>query len=243
MEPCVSAIIPVFNGERYLARAVESILAQSYRPLEILVVDDGSTDRSAEVARRFGPAIRYIYQANAGAGAARNRGIALSTGAFVAFLDQDDLWAPDKLACQLDVLRAEASVGLVFGLVKQFYSPEWEGRRPASHVPAPPVPGYLPSALLIRRHCLDRVGPFQTHWRVAEWAEWYVRAVDAGEVSSMLPRLVAWRRLHGRNQGLVARASAQEYARVLRASLARRRGRAEPPAEHAARGGAGEVDR
>ena len=144
MQPCVSAIIPVFNGERYLAHALESILAQTYRPLEILVVDDGSTDRSAEVAHRFGPAIRYIYQANAGAGAARNRGIALSTGDFVAFLDQDDLWAPDKLACQMDVLRADAPVGMVFGLVQQFYSPEWEGRRSALHAPASPVPGYLP---------------------------------------------------------------------------------------------------
>jgi len=87
----ISVIIPVYNGERYLAEAIESALGQHYRPIEIILVDDGSTDRSAEVAKQVSQSIRYLYQAHGGAGAARNAGVDLAPGEFLAFLDPDDL--------------------------------------------------------------------------------------------------------------------------------------------------------
>src|SRR5207245_10700422 len=100
----VSAIIPVFNGERYLAEAIESVLAQTSPASEIVVVDDGSTDGSGAGAGRFGSAARLVFGGHAGAGAARNRGVAESTGELLAFLDADDIWPSDKLERQLAAL-------------------------------------------------------------------------------------------------------------------------------------------
>jgi glycosyltransferase involved in cell wall biosynthesis len=229
MNPLIGVIVPVFNGERYLGATLESILAQSYRPLEIVVVDDGSTDGSMAVIGRFGRAVNYVRQPNQGTGAARNRGVLHSTADYLAFLDQDDLWSSDKLIRQMEALRAHESADMVFGQVQQFRSPDWQestGSRIAC--PERPMPGYLPSALLVRRTSFLRVGPFDTRWRLGAWTDWYARARDAGLVAHMLSDVVAWRRIHGGNHGLVARASVREYARILKESLDRRRGWCRP---------------
>ncbi len=101
----VSAIIPVYNGEAFLADAVKSILKQNYQPLEIIIVDDGSTDSTAQVGARFGDAVRYHYQSNAGPPAARNKGLQMARGNVITFLDVDDLWRNDKLQLQISHLR------------------------------------------------------------------------------------------------------------------------------------------
>ena len=93
----ISCIVPVFNGELYLAEALESILKQSYRPLEIIVADDGSTDGTEAIVARFGTQVRYLYQPNSGPATARNLGLGAVRGEFVGFLDADDLWHPEKL--------------------------------------------------------------------------------------------------------------------------------------------------
>ena len=103
MKPLVSAIIPNFNYARFVCEAVESALAQTYDHLEVIVVDDGSSDDSLQVLKQFGDRIRVIAQPNAGVAASRNNGAAASSGEFVAFLDADDLWAPDKIAAQVEV--------------------------------------------------------------------------------------------------------------------------------------------
>src|SRR5919205_4589183 len=103
--PPIIVIIPVYNGESYVAEAIESILDQTYRPAEVIVVDDGSTDNTAEVVKRFGDVVQYHHQPNRGAGAARNRGVELSHGEFLAFLDADDLWHKDKLAHQIQAFK------------------------------------------------------------------------------------------------------------------------------------------
>src|SRR5262249_2428536 len=97
----ISCIVPVFNGERYLREALDSILAQTYQPLELIVLDDGSTDGTAALVAGYGERIRYLWQANAGEAGARNRGLSIAQGEFVAFLDADDLWHPEKLRRQL----------------------------------------------------------------------------------------------------------------------------------------------
>lgn len=222
--PLVSVVVPVHNGERYVADAIESVLAQAYRPLEIVVVDDGSTDHSAQVLARFGDQIRYSYQENRGTGAARNRGVDLARGRLLAFLDQDDLWTAGKLALQIETLADDPSAGGVFGMVAQFHSPELGDEWKASiHCPAHPVPGYLPSALLVWREAFLRVGLFQEHWKLVEWTEWMVRAIEAGISFRLLPQVVARRRLHERNKGLAMRVFRDEYPRILKALLDRRR--------------------
>src|SRR3989442_11135038 len=98
--PRVSVVIPVYNGERYLADAIQSVLDQTYQNFEVIVVDDGSTDGSAEVAQRFGEAIRYVHQANGGGSKAGKIGIPRARGLYPSFLEQDDFWVPDKPATQ-----------------------------------------------------------------------------------------------------------------------------------------------
>jgi glycosyltransferase involved in cell wall biosynthesis len=113
MNDLVSVVIPVFNGSRYLAEAVRSVLDQTYPRVEVVAVDDGSTDDSPRVLAGFGERVRVIRQANSGVAAARNTGMSNARGEFVAFLDQDDYWRPEKLARQVDRFRASGRVGLV----------------------------------------------------------------------------------------------------------------------------------
>jgi glycosyltransferase involved in cell wall biosynthesis len=111
--PLVSAVIPAYNTERYLRRAIDSVLAQTYRPIECIVVDDGSTDRSAQIARSYGERVRCIAQRNAGASAARNTGIQAAQGEYIAFLDADDYWLDTKIEHQMRVLADNPGLSLV----------------------------------------------------------------------------------------------------------------------------------
>ena len=115
----VSVVIPVYNGESFLLEAIGSVRRQGHSPLEIIVVDDGSTDRSAGIATGLGDAVRYVRQDNMGAAGARNRGIRMATGAVIAFLDADDVWSEHKLALQLAHLRADPSLELVRGYTQR----------------------------------------------------------------------------------------------------------------------------
>ena len=110
----VSVVIPAFNGERFIGPTIESALAQTYSSVEIIVVDDGSTDATQEAVRRFGDRVRYLRQSNQGGAAARNQGISAARGDWVAFLDQDDLWLPQKLERQAAVFLAEPSTVVCF---------------------------------------------------------------------------------------------------------------------------------
>ncbi|MFN8492866.1 MAG: glycosyltransferase family A protein [Caldilineaceae bacterium] len=219
----VSVIIPVYNGERYLSAAIESVLAQNYRPLEIIVVDDGSTDDSAAVAKRF-PA-HYVWQAQSGASAARNHGIALAQGEFLAFLDADDLWVEDKLQCQTQALATDPELAMVFGQVEQFYSPEITNESALPDLGTRhTLAGVHVGAMLIRRRAFTQVEPFDPQWQVAHFIEWYTRAQKIGLKSLILPQVVMKRRIHTTNLGIRAYIQArQEYVRLTKATLDQRR--------------------
>jgi glycosyltransferase involved in cell wall biosynthesis len=226
-QPLVSAIVPVRNCERYLAEALESALAQTYLPVEIFVVDDGSADGSGEIAKSYVPAVRYIFQTSAGAAAARNRAIPLAKGEFFAFLDADDVWLPDKLALQMAAFDAEPDLDIVTGHVRQFISPELdaEGMK-GVYCPPEPMPGYIPSAILVKREAFFRVGLFDENYPAEyqmEFLNWCARAKELGLHIKVLPELVARRRLHQTNQER-SRNSRLEIVRILKASLDRRRG-------------------
>ena len=111
--PLVSVIIPSYNAARYVAEAVASALAQTYQPLEIILINDGSTDDTEEVILPYVGKVRYFYQPNRGLSVTRNRAIALARGELIAFLDADDVWLPEKLARQVDCLTQNPRVGLV----------------------------------------------------------------------------------------------------------------------------------
>jgi glycosyltransferase involved in cell wall biosynthesis len=225
-KPDITAIVPVFNGERYLAQALASITAQTLPPREIIVVDDGSTDGSAAAASSFGHGVVCVRQAHAGAAAARNRGALIAKGDWLAFLDADDLWCPDKLRSQSDALAGNPDLEMAFGHVEQFLCPSLddETRRRLS-CPGEPLPGYHAGTLLIGRPAFTATGGFDEALASGEFLDWYARASEAGLRSVMLPEVVMRRRLHGANQGIYGRADyAPSYLRVLRAAIQRRRG-------------------
>ena len=231
-EPRVSVVVPVHDGERYLAAAIESVLGQTRPPAEVIVVDDGSTDGSVQVAERYAPrGVRCHSQANAGGGAARNRGVALSDGDFIAFLDADDLWERGKLELQLAAFAADPSLDLVFGRVRQFVSPDLDPED-ARRLVCPPGldPGYIPSAVLMRRAAMERVGPLREDLDVGEFVDWMARAREAGLRDTMLPDHVVSRRLHKTNQGVIHATDRSDFARVVKAALERRRAGAGTPA-------------
>jgi glycosyltransferase involved in cell wall biosynthesis len=220
----VSVIIPVYNGDRYLDEAIQSVLSQTYKPIEIIIIDDGSSDRTAEVAQSFNSAVRYYFQPNSGSSSARNHGIELALGQFIAFLDADDLWVEDKISLQITAFKTNPEFDIVCGQVKQFHSPELdEAAKAKIHCPAQLMAGNTPSAVLIRREAFNLVGTFNTEWDMGEFIDWYVRATELSLKTMMLPDLVTLRRLHTANKGVQQRQNLGQYAHILKASLDRRR--------------------
>jgi glycosyltransferase involved in cell wall biosynthesis len=222
-KPLVSVIISVYNCERYLAEAIESVLNQTYRQIELLVIDDGSTDSSGAVANSF-PFLKYHFQTNQGLGAARNQGIDLAQGSFFAFLDADDIWEKDKLLTQLTVFDTKPELDMLFGHVKQFYSPEIaHNMKPKIDLINEIMPGHIAGTLLIKRESFFKVGYFPTHWRVGEFIDWYLKAIEQGLKSTTIPEVVMKRRIHENNMGIREHDSRGDYVRILKASLDRKR--------------------
>lgn len=227
-EPTISAIIPVHNGERYVAEALQSVLEQSRPPDEIIVVDDGSTDGTAAVVREFGAEVRCIHQSQAGQGAARNRGVSLCQGDLLSFLDADDLWVKDKLLLQKEALARQPDVDMVFGFVQQFNSAELDhAARNRLVCPPNPMPGYAAGAMLVKRESFLRAGYFETWSRIGEFVDWVIRAEEMKLRSVMLDAVVLNRRIHEANMGTREREFRTDYVRILKASLDRRRQKGE----------------
>lgn len=229
MAKLISVMIGVYNAAPYLAEAIDSVFAQTYQPLELIVVDDGSDDGSAEVAKSYGHALTYVYKENGGNGSARNRAVELARGEFFAFLDADDRFVPDKLERQMAAFERDPRLDIAFGHVEEFVSPELtEEQRRGIRAPAPePAPWMAPNLMLIRRDSFLRVGPFSETIRVGVTVDWYARADEAGLRNVMLPDVVLERRLHTQNNGLRERDSRSQYVHVLKAALDRRRALAE----------------
>lgn len=221
----ISVIIPVYNGERYLAETIDSVLAQTHQPFEVIIIDDGSTDNTADIARSY-QNLRYMYQTNQGLGAARNAGIVAAQGEFIAFLDADDLWTENKTKIQLEAFKDNPQADIVSGYVKQFYSPELdEKERPKIRCTDELMPGHLMQAMLIKREIFSRVGLFETQWIVGTDMSWYLRAMEKGLSMLILPDLVLLRRLHKQNKGITKRSFINQRVQILKAALDRQRGK------------------
>lgn len=171
--PLVSTVIPVFNGAKFVCRCIESVLAQTYRPIEVIVIDDGSTDESATLLRAYGERIRVIAQSNSGVSVARNVGIQTARGEFIAFLDQDDWWQPTKTSRQIDLFLADSTVGLVHTDVAHFDEPTGRYVGRLNHGRSEVLIGHcydrllmgnaiFNSSVVVRRSILKQVGGFST---------------------------------------------------------------------------------
>jgi glycosyltransferase involved in cell wall biosynthesis len=190
----------------------------------VIVVDDGSDDGSGAVARGYGDRILVERQERKGAGAARNRAVELARGGYFAFLDADDRYLPAKLDHQLAALLQDPALDMVFGLVREFVSPELPPETLATiRSPAPVSAWVAPSTMLIRREAFARVGPFSTDVRIGEAVDWHARSREAGLKGLSLEDAVLERRLHGRNSSIRESDSHSDYLHVVRAALERRR--------------------
>jgi glycosyltransferase involved in cell wall biosynthesis len=225
-EPLVSVIVPVHNGERYVREALDSVLCQTYQRVELVIVDDGSTDATGDVLSGFAAdgRARVVRQEHTGVAAALNRGIELARGPLLAFLDSDDLWTADKLERQIDALDAEDSSALVFGWVREFHSPDLEdSERARIACPPGPAPGVSRGTMLCWSGTFERVGRFDSRWRIGEFIDWYMRALEVGFRRVMVEQVVMRRRLHTAHSSL-READRTDYVRILAAARRRRRG-------------------
>lgn len=224
MKQMVSVIIPVYNGECFLREAIESVLAQTYRPLELIVVDDGSTDRTSEIARSYAQ-ISYIRQPNGGVAAARNRGIQATSGEYLAFLDSDDVWLPGKLALQMEAFEVDPTIEIVSGHVEQFVSlGECLDDAGKYTFPNTPLPGYSAIAILIKRDVFNRLGLFHEGIQPAETISWFAEALEKKPNLLMLPDIVARRRIHGKNISITRkREKNHEMLQILKRTIDRKR--------------------
>lgn len=224
MRPSVSVIIPIYNSGRYLAEAIESVLAQRYNPLEILVVDDGSSDDGPTTAAAYGAPVRVIPIPHLGHPAARNAGVAQSSGEFLGFLDADDLWVDSKLSLQLEAFAVNPGLDAVFGHMQNFISPELSQDEQAKIRCNPTaLPGLLQGSMLIRRQAFERVGPFCEDRNMGDFLDWYGRATLCDLNMHMLAEILVRRRLHLSNFQRTHKHFRRENLSVLKNLLDRRR--------------------
>lgn len=223
-DPLISVVMPAYNAEAFIADAVASILAQNYQPLEVIVIDDGSTDNTAAIVASFGGTVHLHRQANAGPPVARNRGLDLASGEFVSFLDADDLFEPDMVARQLPRLRANSAVDIVLGQLRHFE--KTSAATGLLHGAIAPSDDQLTMQLscgLFRRAVFESVGRFDPGlWQCDDW-DWFMRARELG-VGMLLHRdVVVNHRLHGANITRDRAAVSRYQAMAFKLSLQRRR--------------------
>jgi len=222
-QPLVSVIIPVYNGARYLREALESVFAQTYRPIEVIVVDDGSIDDSGVIAQSF-PEVHYIHQANQGVAAARNNGIEAARGEYFAFLDQDDLWMPEKLKVQVDYLLSNPGLGYTLTQQKYFLDPggtlpPWFRKELFDSVHS----GWVLGTLVVRRTTFEQVGSFTTGYSAANDSDWFFRGKAAEIPMAVVPELLLLKRIHEANDSARAKDILSELRKVVKSSLDRQR--------------------
>ena len=220
IKPFISIIIPTYNHARFLPEAVASVRQQQYDPLEIIVVDDGSTDGTAEIVARLPKPIRYFRQSNKGPASARNKGLLAASGDFVAFLDADDLWPPRKLELQIAFLCRRPQLGPVLGKIRRIDTQEIcesiLGKDEA-------LGGINLGSGLFRKSVFDKVGLFDETLRYSEDHDWFLRARENGVSMAILSETTLFYRVHGRNMTRAKEAQGFQLARVLKKSLDRRR--------------------
>ena len=196
--PKISIIIPVYNGAAFISEAIESVFDQHYEPLELIIIDDGSTDNTAEMVKMAVHDINYFYQERKGPAAARNQGIGLATGKFIAFLDADDVWTENKLLRQLTIIEnkpeIEATIGFTHKIPMSLKIDEATAQAKDSGL-------FMLSlgASLFRKSAFVKVGKFDETLQSGEDIDWFLRAREAAVQIIIHKEIVQFYRSHGRN--------------------------------------------
>lgn len=218
----VSVIIPVYNGEKYLAAAIESVMAQTLPATQLLVIDESSTDRTAEIAQSY-PEVEYHLKENQGSGAARNFGRRHSHGDFIAFLDADDIWNANKLQAQVRYLQERPQLGYAVCLQRMFME---GGGEPPSWIKTELFhsehPAFVPSAMIVRTRFFDQIGEFDEDFRQGYDQDWFARADQAGGGLNVVTETLLLRRIHNANE-TSHQQSAKSLLRVVKKNMDRQR--------------------
>jgi glycosyltransferase involved in cell wall biosynthesis len=219
--PLVSVIVPAYQAERFIRETLESALAQDYAPVEIIVVDDGSDDGTAQIAASL--PVRLVRIPHSGVSAARNAGIAAARGDYVTILDADDLWPVDRLSHQVTYLQQHREHGIVVGLTSFFLTP---GEPRPAHWPRFPdgaaVPGHA-GTMLARRAAFEIVGCYDETLALCEDIDWLARAKDAGITTGTVEQVLLHYRIHANNSSRQAQANVAVLLGVLRKTVRRQR--------------------
>jgi glycosyltransferase involved in cell wall biosynthesis len=206
-----------------LREAVQTVLAQNYSPLEIVIVDDGSTDSTASLVKSLGEPVRYLHQTNQGPAAARNRGIEQAQGSLLAFADADDLWPGNKLELQLPCLIEDVAVEIVMGRIQQVLLSETEDGETQAKEFAEPAFSVNLGSVIIRKSVFERVGLFDETMRYSEDVDWFMRAREAGAAIKTIDAVTLLYRQHEQNMTRGKSASELNVLMALKKSLDRRR--------------------
>lgn len=220
--PKISVIITVFNGEKYFRETLQSIVDQDYSNIEIIVIDDGSTDHTARLVKDFAAKINYEFQQNKGIAAGWNRGVEKAAGDYITFIDADDVWTKNKTRKQVEFLEANSKVDIIFGYAQEFLSPDISDNQHEKQEKSP-IPGVSAGTMMIKKEKFLEVGLFNTKWRKGIFSDWYLRATEAGLRIFMDQETVLRRRIHDTNHGILQRDKYVDYVRMLKESLDRKR--------------------
>jgi glycosyltransferase involved in cell wall biosynthesis len=220
----VSVIMPAYNSAAFIPDAAESIRRQAYPRLELIIVDDGSTDGTAEVAKALpNLSVQYVYQPNGGPARARNHGLRLARGDVIALLDADDLWPPDRLRCQLRYLERDPLTEVVLGRFQCFRTVPRPGGGSDIQTTSPAVVNLLVGAALYRRRVFDRIGGFDEAIRYCEDADWFMRAREQGVPIVVHDEVTLLYRRHQANMTRGRDVRGLHVVDLLKKSLDRRR--------------------
>lgn len=221
MSDTLSVIIPAYQAENYIVQAVESVRGQEWKgDIQVLVIDDGSTDNTAGVANNLG--VQVLKKEQGGAASARNAGLQAAKGEWVLLLDADDVLMPGAVAAMRDAL-ADSDADVVFTMAEDFISPELTEEQMAALKPREGAyGGVLPGCSLIRRRVFDVIGLFDDTMKSGETVAWQLKLRDAGIKTIRLPLVTLKRRLHMTNTGLLyQKQEMADYAALLRKRMKR----------------------
>jgi len=223
--PLVSVVLPVKNGARFISEAIESVLVQDYRPMEVIVVDAASTDGTRDIVSRVAnQGVRLVDQSDRGIAAAWNQGIDAARGEFLAFISSDDRWLAGKLTRQLDLMREEPALMYTITHFRYFLQPDCA--IPVTFNRAligASLVGRIMETLVARRAVFDVVGRFDIGFRTAEDVDWYARAKDEAVPMRVLDEVLLEKRVHDDNLSTSGVQNTPHLMEALRRSIQRRR--------------------
>lgn len=228
MTELISCIVPAYNSGKYITETLDSIFAQTYPAIEVIVADDGSTDGTQDIVRTYPQKVKLLTQDNSGPAETRNLGLLAAAGSFIAFLDADDLWVPEKLSKQMSRFENDPALDLCISYTQMFWPKhlEDEAEKYQNYMRSGPIQGYATTTLLAKRYVFDKIGVFDRHYWFGDATDWFLRVKEAGLKFEMVPEVLTLHRMHETNlTRRRSKASRDEFLAIVKASLDRRRGR------------------